>query len=95
MKSDHSTEMMFMPEFCRRAGGISVGHGYRMFRKYKDRLPPALRLPGGRKIFFRRVDVEYWLADLAKSTATRRRRGRPTKASQRLRAELKGGTEGG
>lgn len=76
-----------MPEFCRRAGGISLGHGYRLIRKHKNRLPPALRLPGGRKIFFRRIDVENWLAALANATPTRRR-GRPTKASQaQLRQE--------
>ncbi|HEY3646171.1 MAG TPA: hypothetical protein VGM16_12605 [Gammaproteobacteria bacterium] len=84
----HNTRTLTMgfSEFCSdAAGGISEEYGYRYLRKYKDKLPPVLRLPGhGRKIFFRRVDVDSWLAGLANAQPTKRRRGRPTKASKAI-----------
>lgn len=86
MKAVNRSLTMSFAEFCADpAGGISEEYGYRYLRKYKDLLPPVIRLPGkGRKIFFRRVDVENWLANLANAAPNRRRRGRPTKASQAL-----------
>ena len=86
MKAVNRSLTMSFAEFCADpAGGISEEYGYRYLRKYKDLLPPVNRLPGkGRKIYFRRVDVENWLANLANAAPNRRRRGRPTKASQAL-----------
>ena len=54
-------------------------------------LPPRCRLPGHRRLLWRRVDVEAWLAAhvIAPSpppTAVRRS-GRPTKAEQVRRAQ--------
>lgn len=54
-------------------------------------LPPVIRIPGARRLLWRRQDVEAWLAGLVvqpippPTAHSGRRRGRPRKAEQ-LRA---------
>jgi hypothetical protein len=61
-------------------------------------LPPVLRLPGNRRLLWRRTDVDVWLAahvvggpaaasPCSADLPPRRRRGRPTKAEQIARRE--------
>jgi len=89
MNTMHKPDIVLFSDWCKQYGDISLEHGYRLLKKHKDQLPPALRLPGGRKIFFRRVDVEIWLAKLANVETNRPRRGRPTKVSQLQRISEK------
>lgn len=65
------------------------------------RLPAILRLPGHKRLLWRRCDVDAWLAaalapvSAAHSISPPRRRGRPTKAEQRQRAQREGGVRNG
>jgi hypothetical protein len=64
-------------------------------------LPPLCRLPGNRRLLWRRCDVDAWLAAHVaggagatapcSSTALPRRRGRPTKAEQLARQRAQEG----
>lgn len=58
-------------------------------------LPPICRLPGTKRLLWRREDVERWVADHVEGPPAsarfvvgeqRRRRGRPTKAEEVARA---------
>jgi len=61
------------------------------------RLPPICRLPGHKRLLWRREDVTAWIdAHVQRPPDTPmplRRRGRPTKAEQRTRAGQTGGAK--
>lgn len=73
---------------------------YSDFRRNPQSLPPAIRLPGTRRVLFRVSDVESWLdahivnngydqrpsERLAQIDVPAPRRGRPTKTDQLARA---------
>lgn len=68
--------------------------------RYPHSLPPIVRIPGQRRLLWRRRDVTAWLAGLVQvsppppsslssvAASTTYRRGRPPKAAQVARARL-------
>lgn len=78
----------------------SVVNLKRTYARHADQMPPKVVLPGGRKVFFRRVDIEKWLASRVgvKSTCfvpvPPRKRGRPRKIDQVRRADVGPGLGG-
>lgn len=62
---------------------------YSLYARNKASLPARVSLPGVKRIYFRRCDVEAWIAGHVvqpepqpKAEALARKRGRPTKAEQ-------------
>lgn len=70
---------------------MTVQNLRRIYGKHADQMPPKVVMPGGRKIVFRQVDIEQWLAARVgvKSTCPvpSPRRGRPRNIDQIKRGD--------
>lgn len=64
---------------------LHVGSFYRLLARHANDMPPAHRLPGGRRIYFLEHEVEEWLANLPITRyrkSRKGRRGRPRRRDQ-------------
>lgn len=71
--------------------GLSPYSLHSALSRRPERLPRPVRIPGARRLLWRRQDVEAWLAQYAQPAPAKRGRGRPTKVEQMQRSRTQTG----
>lgn len=106
LHANHATDLLTLEQLAEIYFRTTPGAIYARRKRDPASLPPAIEVPGLRRIFWHRKTVEEWFLshqvpadslhiEIAKNNRTKSKRGRPTKKEQVERALQQQATGGG